>query len=408
MTSVTKAPAAAQLRDPARADPCLADASRRPLRLLFVSDHAYLPQRVGGTKSSTHELCLSLRERGHAVGVLCHPGPRRDALWLYHRIARRAFGEARPIADHILGYPVWRRHDLAAPGLLRVAARFGAQAVAVQAERPSPLLTAALGTGLPVAVYLRDVELRKFADPPPRDPRILYIANSRFTAGRFRAAFGIAPVVVPPLMRPGRYRCTPERHFVTFVNPVPEKGSEIAFRLAAARPDLRFLFVAGWPVGAEEERLRQDRARRLGNVTWQRNVLDMRRVYGRTRLLLAPSQWEEAWGRVASEAQMSGIPVLASDRGGLPEAVGPGGLLVAHDAPLETWLAALSSLLDDPARYDAFCRAAAAHAARAEIAPTHLVARLEAMLSAHVKQWSPPPPAGSPREGAALAAAARG
>src|SRR3546814_9881685 len=43
---------------------------------------------------------------------------------------------------------------------------------------------------------------------------------------------------------------------------------------------------------------------------------DMREVYRRTHTLLVPSQWEEAWGRVATEAQFSGIPVLASDRGG--------------------------------------------------------------------------------------------
>jgi glycosyltransferase involved in cell wall biosynthesis len=375
------------------------------MRLLFVSDHAYLPQRVGGTKSSTHELCLSLRERGHAVGVLCHPGPERDALWLYHRIAHRVFGPGRPVPDRVLRYPVWRRHDLDGSAIRLVTARFRADAVVVQAERPVPLIEAALGTGLPVFVYLRDVELHKLAAPLPANARIRYIANSAFTARRYREAFGLDAVVLPPIMRPERYRCTPDRRFVTFINPVPVKGSEVAFGLAAARPDLRFLFVAGWPVDEAEDRARQDRARALGNVAWQPSVGDMRKVYSRTRLLLAPSQWEEAWGRVASEAQMSGIPVLASDRGGLPEAVGPGGLLVPHDAPMEAWLAALSTLLDDPARYDAFCRAAAAHAERPDIAPDHLVARLDAVLAAHVAAW-PRPGADPARRGAAAPAAA--
>ncbi|WP_372623163.1 glycosyltransferase [Falsiroseomonas sp.] len=376
------------------------------MRILFVSDHAYLPQRVGGTKSSTHELCLSLRERGHKVGVLCHPGPRRDALWLYHRVARRAFGPERPVADHVLGYPVWRRYDLDGRTLRLVAARLRAEAVVVQAERASPLIAAALETGLAVFVYLRDVELHKLAAPPPRDSRIRYIANSGFTAGRYREVFGIDPIVLPPLMRPERYRCTPDRRFVTFVNPVPVKGSDIAFALAAARPDLDFLFVAGWPVDAAEDDARQERARRLGNVTWQPSVQDMRRVYSRTRLLLAPSRWEEAWGRVASEAQMSGIPVLASDRGGLPEAVGPGGLLVPHDAPVEAWTAALSAMLDDPARYAAFSRAAAEHAARPEIVPDRLIARLEDVLAAHVAAWPRSDAAGRPARPAALPAAA--
>lgn len=378
----------------------------RAMRILFISDHAYLPQRVGGTKSSTHELCVSLREQGHAVGVLCHPGPRRDALWLYHRVARGALGAGRPVADHVLGYPVWRRYDLDARTLRLVAACFRADAVVVQAERPSALIADALETGLPVVVYLRDVELHKLTVAPPRDARIRYIANSGFTAGRYREAFGLDPVVLPPLMRPERYRCTSDRRFVTFVNPVPVKGSDIAFALAAARPDIHFFFVAGWPVDAAQEAVRQDRARRLGNITWQRSVQDMRRVYSRTRLLLAPSQWEEAWGRVASEAQMSGIPVLASDRGGLPEAVGPGGLLVPHDAPVEAWLAALSTMLDDAARYEGFCRAAAEHAARPQIAPDRLIAQLVDVIAAHVaaaRRGS----AERPMRPAALPAAAR-
>ena len=69
-----------------------------------------------------------------------------------------------------------------------------------------------------------------------------------------------------------RYRCATDRSFVTFVNPVPAKGSEIAFALAESRPDLRFLFVAGWPVGAAEDRARQARARRAGNIAWQASV----------------------------------------------------------------------------------------------------------------------------------------
>jgi len=48
----------------------------------------------------------------------------------------------------------------------------------------------------------------------------------------------------------------------------------------------------------------------------------MRAAYGRSRLLLAPSRWVESWGRVASEAQISGLPVIATKSGGLPEAVG--------------------------------------------------------------------------------------
>lgn len=352
----------------------------RPLRLLFVSDHAYLPQRVGGTKSSTHDLCLSLAERGHRVSVACKLGG-RDAVGLYHRVLGRLGLRA---ADRVVGYPVWRDHHVDAATIGAVAARFQPDAVVVQAEHLSPVIEAARATGRPVVVYLRDVELQKFSSPPPRAAAVRYVANSAFTAGRYRDAFGIAAEPIPPLIRPERFRTITTRQFVTFVNPVPLKGSEVAFALAERRPDLAFLFVAGWPVAAAEDAARRERAARLPNITWQPTVQDMRPVYGRTRLLLAPSRWEEAWGRVVSEAQISGIPALASTRGGLPEAVGPGGRLVAHDAPLAEWEAGLVAILDDPGRYAAVSAAALAHASRPEIQPAALLARFEAVVRAHV------------------------
>ena len=72
-----------------------------------------------------------------------------------------------------------------------------------------------------------------------------------------------------------------------------------------------------------------------------------------------PSTYPEAWGRVAGEAQASGIPVIASAVGGLPEAVGDGGLLVDPSAGVDAWLEAFALLWDDDDAY-------AGHASRAE------------------------------------------
>ncbi len=45
-------------------------------------------------------------------------------------------------------------------------------------------------------------------------------------------------------------------------------------------------------------------------------------IYGLTKTLVAPSVWHESWGRVATEANINGIPALVSNSGGLPEAIG--------------------------------------------------------------------------------------
>ena len=66
--------------------------------------------------------------------------------------------------------------------------------------------------------------------------------------------------------------------------------------------------------------------------------------YAQARLLLVPSVWEEAWGRVVTEAQLNGIPVLATAIGGLPESVGPGGILIPPGSGIEVWNAHLRKL----------------------------------------------------------------
>lgn len=59
------------------------------------------------------------------------------------------------------------------------------------------------------------------------------------------------------------------------------------------------------------------------------------RYYAALDCLVCPSEIAETFGRVLAEAQACGVPVIASDRGGLPEAFEPGrtGLLWADGDP---------------------------------------------------------------------------
>ena len=71
--------------------------------------------------------------------------------------------------------------------------------------------------------------------------------------------------------------------------------------------------------------LQSHRAAGLDNVSFLRQVADAREISRQTRLLLVPSVVEEGGPRVVREAQLSGIPVLGSPRGNVPDMLGEGG-----------------------------------------------------------------------------------
>lgn len=331
-----------------------------------MSGNPHLPQVVGGVEVNTHELAGELLRRGHLVSVVAKLSLRnRFGL---QRAARDLFGGGVR-ADCDLGYPVYRsRRPAQPPSELRPPA--------VAIVQNGDMLEIAAGfarAGIASVAYLHGLGFETWrgagaaaASLPFRG----YIANSHFTAGRFRAAYGLDAVVVPPLVRRERYVTEVDARRVTFINPVAEKGVDLALAIAALCPEIPFCFVRGWPLGVRAGARLQRQLRRLGNVTLCGPTGDMRSVYGQTAILLVPSQWEaETWGRVVTEAQFSGIPVVASNRGGLPEAVGPGGVILPHDRAAEAWAAAVRDLWYDETRRRVLSRAALSHSARPGIDP---------------------------------------
>jgi glycosyltransferase involved in cell wall biosynthesis len=120
----------------------------------------------------------------------------------------------------------------------------------------------------------------------------------------------------------------------------------------------------------------------LPNVTLGQPHNDMRKVYGKCKILLAPSVWEEGYGRVVTEAQINGIPVVATTRGGLPEAVGAGGVLLDLDRPIADWAAAVRKLWFDHRHYAQLSAAAVAHAQRREMTLPHQIEAWECCIRA--------------------------
>ena len=347
------------------------------MRVLFVSNYPHLPDITGGLQTTTHDLCLAIGQMGAQAAVLCGQLP---------VAAADGTAEAGLVRDESPGYPVLRSprpHQ----ALADVAAEWAPDVIVVQnGVSLAPMVLAALNTGRPTAVYLHNVETSQLGGHLVADPCLLYFANSDFTAQRWRALYGLSCEVIPPVVSPQAYLAERTGDKVLFVNPTPIKGVERLFELAEACPELPFLVMESWRLDAPWRAHCQARAARLGNVEWRGPSADMREVFGQSRVLLMPSVWEESFGRTVVEAQINGLPVLASRRGALPQLVGTGGLVLDLHAPVDDWASALRRLYDPfaTAERDAARRLGAAHVA----ATPSVVARLLVSLQLHAARMA--------------------
>jgi glycosyltransferase involved in cell wall biosynthesis len=168
-----------------------------------------------------------------------------------------------------------------------------------------------------LAIHLRDLGLPSSltATLPNFIPDQEFSTNSRAEQGEFALAAG---------------RLTEEKGFDTAI--------------AAARAADTPLVIAG--AGPDEPRLRGLAAGADVRFTGRLDPSALADLRRRAAVVLAPSRWEEPCPYSVLEALAAGVPVLASDRGGLPELVGQEAALPATDG--EAWAARLSELWRDP------------------------------------------------------------
>ena len=144
---------------------------------------------------------------------------------------------------------------------------------------------------------------------------------------------------------------------------IPEKGIDVLLRALALLPPLATVWVVG--EGAHAPALQAlaaelgvaDRTRFLGP---QSNVSPFMQA---ADCLVCPSVWAEAAGLVNLEGQASGLPVVASRIGGIPEYVADGrtGLLFPPGDHVRL-AAQLRRLIEDEGLLQEFGRAARTHA----------------------------------------------
>jgi glycosyltransferase involved in cell wall biosynthesis len=375
--------ASATLQSEARPSPADGDVRKSPMRVLFCSQNGYFPWEIGGLQSSTHELVRQLIALGHDCAVVS--GFTRGRIRWY--LARsRLFAQGKTFATHCFsGYDVYSARS-AARIIPQVVAAFRPDVAVIQGRLTVPIARALKRRCVPAVIYIRDVDFGEQVESESLgDCADMFIANSEFTARSALKKFGIRSEIIVPSIDPAAYRVEPSREVVVFVNPVPKKGVAIALEVARLCPELPFLFVESWTLSNANLRQLGKQLELLPNVTLLRKTTDMRQIYGRAKIVLVPSVWDEAWGRVASEAQISGIPVVGSQRGGLPEAIGPGGIIIDLSEPAQRWADVLRQLWNDRQLYSHYSDAASKYAKRSELDPAQQAQTLVGILSSAIR-----------------------
>src|SRR4051812_20849033 len=336
------------------------------MRILLTATASYAPPRGGATRSNLIWMD-HLARAGHACRIVCGASGPGAELRHHESIAVLAAGDParrmqllrQEIRDFQPDWVLVSSEDLA-HGLLREAHHCAPGRVVYLAHTPQ---------FYPFGPASWNPE-RHAADLVAQSSGI--VAIGRHMADYIQRELGKpAAVIHPPIYGAGPFPnfARFDRGFITMVNPCAVKGISIFLEVARRLTAHDFGVVLGWGTTAED---RHDLLS-LPNVRILPNARNIDDVLARTRILLMPSLWYEGFGLIVMEAMLRGIPVIASDAGGLKEAKRGTGYVIPvhtieryqavfdeHAMPkpvvqpndLAPWIAAIEELLGDRAAYD--------------------------------------------------------
>ena len=157
--------------------------------------------------------------------------------------------------------------------------------------------------------------------------------------------------------RPAKHR-DPRAHIHVIVvgRVTPEKGQDVVIDAMRSlnRDDISLTIVgssgfdAAAPLTDFERKLRTASQALRIPVRFRPFVPrhDLPRLMQQADIVVVPSRWSEPWGLTVAEGLATGIPVIATRVGGIPETIGPAGILVDPD-DAEELAAAIERLGDD-------------------------------------------------------------
>jgi glycosyltransferase involved in cell wall biosynthesis len=307
------------------------------LRILLAHNSLYYPSYGGGDKSN-RLLMEALAARGNTTRVIAraeHFGAEAHA-----RLVRELAGRGVSLDQTGGGSVEFQLNGVEVRVLTRdtcLRAYFAAQLEAFEPEMilastddsAHLMLEIALRAARARVVYLVRATIALPFGPDSALPSAFQtealrqadgvVAVSEYVAQYTRQWGGLEAIHLPisllePGERPdlGRF----DNRFISMVNPCAVKGISIFLALAESFPDAQFAAVPTWGTTAADTAA----LRKLPNVAVLAPFDAIDDLLRQTRVMLVPSLWAEARSRVILEAMSRGIPVIASDVGGLAEA----------------------------------------------------------------------------------------
>jgi glycosyltransferase involved in cell wall biosynthesis len=348
------------------------------MRILLTANASYVPPRGGATRSNLIWMD-HLASARHTCRIVCGASGEGAELRFHESIAvfavaeparriqvlRQQIADLRPdwvlVSSEDIGHGMLREAHHAAPGRVVYLAHtpqfFPFGRAAWNPERDAAKLVAEAAGVVAIGHHMAK-----------------YIGQA---LGRE------ATVIHPPIYGQGPFPTYEnfDRGLITMINPCAVKGISIFLDVAARMPEQEFGVVPGWGTTSEDRRA----LARLPNVRILPNPRLIDDVLSQTRVLMMPSLWYEGFGLIVMESMLRGIPVLASDSGGLVEAKRGAGYVIPvrtieryeavfdeHALPKpvieendpDPWISALRELLGDRDAYDREACASRVAAAR--------------------------------------------
>jgi len=225
--------------------------------------------------------------------------------------------------------------------------------IITQMELSEKVLEIGANYGIKTVLFIHDVmkTTYNYLEAAEKYKCSLVIFNSYFCQSKFKNFEGKSLVIYPLIGN-----CKPnnivvdrtKNKYITMINPIRIKGGQLLKKIIEIMQDQKFLIVEGW-YDSKIDNISFDG---YPNVISLSSQINMSKVYGKTKLLLVPTKIEEGFGRVVVEAQAYGIPVIASNKGGLKESVGLGGYNIENINNVQDWINKIDKVLNNARLYN--------------------------------------------------------